>query len=172
MNEASTPDPAPDKSPGSKYPDGNGEGSKTGGGWRTVLLLIGAVAVFLAGFAPMWLKSREQAARSDAVLAQVTVIERDRNLARLETSIAAGALDARRGEYEAARQYTSQFFQSLQDEMDRGIRSDLTTAQRQELRSLLDMRDDLITLLARSDPACAERLMEVYLTARKALHSP
>ena len=39
--------------------------------------------------------------------------------------------------------------------------------KRERLRSLLAQRDELITLLARSDPAATDRLLDVYSTYNK-----
>ena len=72
------------------------------------------------------------------------------------------AIDSRRGEYERARVAASSFFTSLREQVDVTQDSeDLTAQQRDGLRPLLNQRDDLITLLARSDPAAADRLAEM-----------
>jgi hypothetical protein len=42
-----------------------------------------------------------------------------------------------------------------------------TSSQREGLRSLLAERDELITLLPRSDPAATDRLFVVYSTYNK-----
>jgi hypothetical protein len=68
------------------------------------------------------------------------------------------------------RQASSEFFTSLREQVDlESKRSDLTAEQREGLRPLLNQRDDLITLLARSDPTSADRLAEIYLSFRKAM---
>ena len=120
------------------------------------------LVVFLLGFVPMWLKARSSAAGlADA--------ERQLTLVRMQGDIAAAALDARRGDYEPARQAASQFFTSLRAEIDKGEASALTQAQRGALQPLFNGRDELITLLARSDPAAADRLAELYAACRKVL---
>jgi hypothetical protein len=53
--------------------------------------------------------------------------------------------------------------------MDQRDRSALSEAQRNELAPLLGSRDEIITLLARNDPASAERLSNLYIAVRKAL---
>lgn len=110
----------------------------------------------------MWLKANRHANERD-------VARRDLQLSRLELLAAEAAIDARRGEYESARQATSQFFTALRGELDSGKRSSLRPAQRDAIKPLLEQRDSLITLLARSDPASAERLAELYLACRQAL---
>lgn len=66
--------------------------------------------------------------------------------------------------------HLSDFFINLQAEVDRGD-SVFNEAQRTTLRSLFDTRDDAITLLARSDPASADRLVVLYVKYRQALEN-
>ncbi len=125
--------------------------------WGGVLL-----AVFLLGFVPMWLKARA----ADSTLAEA---EHQLILARMESNLAAAVIDARRGDYEPARQATSQLFTSLRAEIDRGAASALTQTQRDGMQPLFAGRDEVITLLARSDPAAADRLSDLYVSYRKAM---
>ena len=125
------------------------------------VLLVG----FLLGFVPMWLKARQSAAGLAAA-------EHRLFLVGVQHDLASAAIDARRGEYEPARQATSQFFTSVRAEIDEGEASDLTQAQRQGVTPLLAERDELITLLARSDPAAADRLSELYVKYRAAMGQP
>jgi hypothetical protein len=128
------------------------------------IIIYGAVLLvaFLLGLVPMWLKARQCAAG---------LAEADRRLflVGMQHDLASAAIDARRGEYEPARQSASQFFTSVRAEIDEGDASDLTQAQRQAVTPLLASRDELITLLARSDPASADRLSELYVKYRAAL---
>jgi hypothetical protein len=117
---------------------------------------------FLLGLVPMWLQARTTAGRlADA--------ERRLTLVGMQGDLASGAIDARRGDYEPARQAVSQFFTSLRAEIDEGDASDFTQAQRAGVQPLLAGRDEIITLLARSDPASADRLSELYVAYRKAV---
>lgn len=125
-------------------------------GIYAALMLI----AFLLGFVPMWLKARE----SGNTLAAT---ERTLGLTRLQNSIASAALDARRGEHEPARQAASQFYTSLRADIDKGDDSALTPAQREAAQALFAGRDEIITLLARGDPAAADRLSDVYASYRK-----
>ena len=122
------------------------------------------VLVFLAGFLPMWVKAGRHLGERDAARREVKQLQ-------LEIAGAAAAVDARRREYQPARQSASWFFTALRAELDSGIRSSLSVTQRDSLKPLLDYRDTLIMLLARSDPASAERLAEIYLACRKSLRS-
>lgn len=130
---------------------------------RIIIYAAVLIAVFLLGLVPMWLIARERGADRDAA-------ERNLRLCRLENDLASAAVEARRGEYERARLAASNFFTSLLEQVDEvGRSSDLTVAERESLRPLLSQRDDLITLLARSDPAAADRLSELYRAFNEAI---
>jgi hypothetical protein len=120
------------------------------------------LVVFLLGFVPMWLKARECGS-------SLAGAEQQLSLARMQNNLASAVIDARRGDYEPARQAVSQFFTSLRAEIDKGDTSDFTQAQRAGVQPLLAGRDEIITLLARSDPASADRLSELYVAYRKAV---
>jgi hypothetical protein len=116
--------------------------------------------VFLLGLVPMWLKAR-------AATNSLAETEHQLVLAKTQNNIASAVIDARRGDYEPARQAASQFFTSLRAELDKADDSNLTQAQRQGIQPLLAGRDEVITLLARSDPAVADRLTDLYVAYRK-----
>lgn len=129
---------------------------------RVLIFLILLLLVFLAGFVPMWIQERDQAAlRLKA--------ERSLALTRLENDLGSAAIDARRGSYEAARQEASAFFTAASYEIGQRGNSSLSEPRRDALASLLAGRDDVITLLARSDPAAADKLSSLYAALRKAL---
>ena len=128
------------------------------------LVIYGGVllAVFLLGFVPMWLQARAAAGKlADA--------ERRLTLAGMQGDLASAAIDARRGDYEPARQAVSQFFTSLRAEVDKGDTSYFTQAQRAGMQPLFAGRDETITLLARSDPDSADRLSDLYVAYRRAV---
>ena len=118
------------------------------------------LAAFLLGFIPMWWKSRECSSG-------LSEVEHQLSLARLQNALASAVIDARRGDYEPARQAASNFFTSLRAETDRGDASALSPAQREGVLPLFTRRDEIITLLARSDPVSAERLSDLYELYRK-----
>jgi len=130
-------------------------------------IIYGALLLvaFLLGFVPMWLRARQCAG-------SLAEADRQLTLVRMQHNLASAAVDARRGDYEPARQAASQFFTSVRAEIDEGDASDLTQAQRQGVTPLLAARDELITLLARSDPASADRLTELYVKYRAAAGQP
>ena len=131
--------------------------------WRRRLIVYAVVllVVFLVGLVPMWLRSRTYARERDAAQASLQI-------SNLQNLLANSAIDSRRGEYEPARQAASDFFTKLGTEMARGSDSVFNEAQRNVLRPLFDKRDDTITLLARSDPASADRLVDLYTKYRQA----
>ena len=122
------------------------------------MFLIGV----LLGVVPMWLKARGCAN-------ELEIAQRELNLARMQNNLASATIDARRGEYEPARQATSSFFTSLRAEADKATGSVLTDSQKQNLQPLFAGRDEVITLLARSDPAAADRLADLYASYRKVM---
>lgn len=130
---------------------------------RRIIIYAGVLlVVFLLGFVPMWLKARS--ATNSLVEA-----ERQLTLLRMENNLASAVIHARRGDYEPARQAASQFYTSLRAEIDKGDSSSFTRAQRQAMQPLFDGRDELITLLARSDPASADRLSDIFVAYRKVM---
>lgn len=130
---------------------------------RIILSAVLLLVVFLLGFVPMWLQSREYASRLTAAEHQLT-------LARIQDSLASAVIDARRGDYEPARQSASNFFNSLRAETDRAADSTLSPTQREGVQPLYTRRDEIITLLARSDPAAADRLSDLYVSYRKIMN--
>lgn len=129
---------------------------------RLKRLRVFAAAVFAAfvlGFVPMWLIARTRASERDEV-------QQALRLTQLENGLAAAAIQARRGDYEPAREAASAFYTNLRAELDR-TPSGFTEPQREMMQSLLAQRDQLITLLARADPAVGERLADAYVSYRQ-----
>ncbi len=111
----------------------------------------------------MWLQARSRANERDGAHQAL-------RLSQLETTLAAAAIQARRGEYEPAREAASVFYTNLTAELAR-MPSEFTPAQRERMQALLSERDELITLLARADPAVAERLANTYVAYRQTMGS-
>jgi hypothetical protein len=127
---------------------------------RRFAIYAGAVvAAFLLGFVPMWLAARTRANERDAV-------QQALRLAQIENTLAAATIQARRGDYEPAREAASTFYTNLQAELDRAD-SGFALPRRDALQALFAERDQMITLLARSDPAVAERLANTYISYRQ-----
>lgn len=108
----------------------------------------------------MWLRVHEKAG-------DLAVVQRELGLSRMTNSLSESVIDARRGNYEPARQTASEFFSALRNQVDNEGSQALSTNQRQSLKSLLTQRDDIITLLARGDPVAADRLSDFYVAYRK-----
>ncbi len=123
-----------------------------------------ALGIFLLGFLPMWFTARERANERDEARHEL-------RLSQMQNRLASAALDARRGEYEQARSAASDFFTDLRAETDRTQDRALSAEQVDRARATLAARDDLITLLARNDPASADRLTDIYVAYRNALRS-
>jgi hypothetical protein len=128
---------------------------------RLVIYAAVLLVVFLAGLVPMWWTYRTTARERDAAQASLQI-------SQLQNSLANAVIDARRAEYEPARQAASDFFTKLGAEIARGRDSIFNEGQRNALRSMFDARDETITLLARSDPASADRLVDLYTKFRQA----
>jgi hypothetical protein len=127
---------------------------------RYIIYAAVLVIVFLLGLIPMWLKART---------AQSSLAEAEHQLAlcKMHSDLASAVIDARRGDYEPARQALSSFFTSLRADTDKGDSSNYTGAQRNSMQPLFSGRDELITLLARNDPASADRLSDLFVAYRK-----
>jgi len=126
--------------------------------WKRVALYATiALGFFLLGFVPMWFKT-------DAAIEQRNAAQRAVRLTQLHNTLASAVIDVQRGQYEPARQLTSDFYTTLRRQVDTDNGTLFTAPQREELASLLSERDELITLLARSDPSAIERLLRVYST--------
>ena len=121
------------------------------------------VIVFLFGLVPMWLKAR-------TAQSSLTEAEHQLVLCRMHNDLASAVIDARRGDYEPARQALSRFFTSLSADADKGDSSNYTEAQRNSMQPLFARRDELITLLARNDPASADRLSDLFVAYRKVVN--
>ena len=131
-------------------------------GTRRILILAALIAFYLTGFIPTWLKLRDQTAQRDKA-------EHALSSMRLVKDLGSAAIDARRAQYEPARLEASAFFTAARYEIDAGDKSALAREQREALVPLIAPRDELITLLARSDPASADRLSTLYVAVRKIL---
>ena len=129
------------------------------------LIRIGVVLLaFLLGFVPMWLSNRQLSAE---------LANRDKELrrGRIQNTLTAATIYARRGEYETARQNTSSFFTEVRGEIDNGDAGILSEQERIGLNRVMAERDEVITLLSRNDPAAAERLSNMFVEYVGVVHS-
>lgn len=130
---------------------------------RWILYASMLAGVFLVGLVPMWMTARTRPSERNTAQAALRI-------STLQNTLASETIDARRGEYEPARQVASEFYKNLRTEIDSGRDSVFNEAQQNTLRSIfIDTRDDAITPLARSDPASADRLADLYGEYRQAV---
>ncbi|MEP7358583.1 MAG: hypothetical protein ABI847_15145 [Anaerolineales bacterium] len=126
---------------------------------RIILYAALALVFFLLGFMPMWLRSREATANLETSRQQLS-------LAGIQNHLGSAAIAAGRGDYEPALQSASSFFTALRAETGAGAASALSPAQIAEIEPLFVQQDDLIALLARRDPASAQKLSDLYTSYR------
>ncbi len=132
--------------------------------FKRILIYAGIlIFVFLLGLIPMGFIARSRAQERDQARSEL-------RKCMIESSLASATIDARLGYYEPARVAGSSFFTELRAELDKGNQSVFNQSQRENLNSLMSLRDELITLLARNDPAAADRLSTIFVTFRKALN--
>jgi hypothetical protein len=85
----------------------------------------------------------------------------------MQNSLGSAVIDVQQGNYAPALTATSSFFTALRAEADRGSASALSAAQITALQPLFAQRDEIIALLARSDPAAGQRLADLYAAYRQ-----
>lgn len=122
---------------------------------RIIFAVAKPLVIFLLGFVPMSYKSRQYARR----LAEA---ERQLNMERIYHALLSAIIDVQQGNYELARQDASTFFTFLRKETDMGNDAALSLAQKEGVQQLFVQRDEIITLLAQSNPAAVGRLTDLY----------
>jgi len=123
-----------------------------------------ALVAFLLGFVPMWLSARNYENERDTAVKTLRP-------SVLQNNLATAAINARRGEFEQARQQTSDFYTDLRAEVDRE-ESAFSPQQREAVQPILAQRDETITLLARNDEAAVDRLTDLYFAFMQVKNSP
>jgi hypothetical protein len=118
--------------------------------------LLGIVLAFLIGFGWQYTRARDFENR----LAQS---EKALTFKKLESTLAAAIIEADRGNYEIARQLSSDFFTDLQANLSRAPQE-----HQQELTAISGQRDVIITAASRADPQTGSLLAQLYSTYRVA----
>ena len=113
----------------------------------------------------MWLRARERTEELDQAKHSLWNSE-------LRNQLSSAALDSRRGKYETAREELSKFYDSLAAAVNGSKNLNASPQELKSFQPFLAQRDDLITLLARSDPASADRLSSLDQAFQKALPHP
>jgi hypothetical protein len=109
------------------------------------------IAVFLLGYVPSCVTARniqEKNAR----------IEYKLKMADLHGKIGMASYEANRNNYASAAQFSTEFFNGLQET----INTANDVSLRQKLAALLARRDELTTNLAQADPVVKEKLAGMY----------
>jgi hypothetical protein len=126
--------------------------------WKRVgIYVVLGLGCFLLGLVPMWLKANRAIEQRDAAQREVRVRQ-------LQNTLSNAIVDVQQGDFEPARQTMSDFYTNLRTLLDSGNENVFTAGQRKQLRLLLEDRDDVITLLARSDETAVDRLSTLYTT--------
>lgn len=115
------------------------------------------LVVFLLGFVPMWLSAHGRAAELEKTSTKLRKAE-------ITNLLTISIVEAKRGEYETARQTASDFFTRLRAEDEKGDAGFLTADQRPKIKPIFGNRDAVITMLAQRDPASLDRLTDLYKT--------
>lgn len=123
---------------------------------------IALLVAFLLGLLPMWWQYSSTNQTLEATQKQL-------QKAQIKDYMMTAIVEARNGEYEVARQNASEFFTSLNAEIEKGDKGFLTAEQREKLKTLFTNRDNMITLLAQRDPASADRLTDMYAVYKQAM---
>ncbi len=128
--------------------------------------IVGAIALvaFLLGFLPAWLSARGYENERDAAVKTLRP-------SVLQNTLATATINARRGEFEQARQQTSDFFTDLRAEFDREETA-FSPQQGEAVQKILAQRDETITQLARNDAAAVDRLTDLYFAFMQVKNSP
>lgn len=124
--------------------------------WAAVALIA-----FLVGLVPMWLANR-------TLMQELDKTKRDARRSQILNTLAAATISARRGEYETGRQNVSTFYTDVRAELDSTNSIVFNSQEKPQIMTLMNTRDEMITLLSRSDPAVAERLSDLYMGYRAA----
>jgi len=127
---------------------------------QTLVVAAAIVVAFLAGF--VW-----QYARATSLARELRATQEELAVQRLEATFAAATVHAYYGNYELARQLTSQFFTDAA-----ALPAAAPPAAHEKVASLQAQRDALITSLARGNPESAEVLADHFIQLRVALGGP
>jgi hypothetical protein len=127
---------------------------------KQILVLLGvAVAAFLLGFLPQWL-------RADRYRGQLDDARHELRVSRQQDAVGAALTEALRSNYERSRQLMTGFFSEVQTIVPRTD----DPARQRELQAILAQRDEIITLLARAAPESAQRLMLIHTSYYRAMN--
>lgn len=128
---------------------------------RQITLLVGiALAAFLLGFVPQWMRANRTGDELKAARLEL-------RMAQTQGKIGAALTEALRSNYERARQLMTEVYAELQS-----AAPGLEGTQRREVDAVLAGRDEMVTLLARAAPESSQRLMLLYTRYHNAFQPP
>ena len=131
---------------------------KSGSGKIVKLAVICAVVIiaFLVGFVPMMVQKWK-------VQDELTSTQKQLRRSEIKGLLTTAIVEAKRGEYEQARQNASSFFTRLDVEQKAEENERFLKAEEiSKLGPIFTERDAIITMLAQRDPASVERLTNIY----------
>ncbi|MEZ5427012.1 MAG: hypothetical protein R2747_12140 [Pyrinomonadaceae bacterium] len=130
-------------------------------------IFAGIVLVaFLVGLIPM-------AVQKWSVQNELAETQKKLRQSEIKGLLAGSIIDAKRGEYEPARQNASGFFTQLNEEQEKAEgESFLKAEDKTKLKPIFDERDTVITMLAQRDPASVDRLTNLYSVYLQAMGVP
>jgi hypothetical protein len=131
---------------------------------NTLIAIVAVVIAFGAGAA--WQFNEAHQARMELEAAREAVVESDlqRAMERLEAKLAMATVAAQFGEFERGRVLASEFFDLLQE-----ATAVAPESARAGLTALLTRRDDIITMLSRSEPQAPIELATLLALLQNAL---
>lgn len=129
---------------------------------KVIIYLVVAIVIFALGFIPTAYKAYKNSAQRDQALNKL-------RRSQIQNSLASAVIDSRRGDYEPARVAASDFFTALGEERAKKTGSVLSDTEKISGDEFFKQRDEIITLLARSDPAASDRLSDLYINYRNVM---
>lgn len=131
---------------------------------NTLIAIVAVVVAFGAGAG--WQFNEAHQARTELEAAREAVVESDlqRAMERLEAKLAMATVAAQFGEFERGRVLASEFFDLLQE-----ATAVAPESARAGLTALLARRDDIITMLSRSEPQAPIELATLLALLQNAL---
>lgn len=133
---------------------------------KFLVAIVGGILLFVLGFLfgmiPMWLQAH-------GLKAELDTANHEMRIGQWQNALATATIDARRAEYNSALLSASKFFTEVTAEIGKPAKSDFTPTQAERIKALMAPRDEVITLLARNDPAAGDKLAAMHVAFRAAI---
>ncbi len=132
---------------------------------RNTWVALAAIAVaFVGGFGWQYSKARQARMEGDFARQEVSTLQQQQALDRLEATLAMATVAAQFGDFERGRQLASDFFALLQEGADTA-----PGTARPALDEILGRRDGVITMLSRAQPESGLELAALLTWLQNAL---